>query len=63
MGQFRKVLERATQGDAEAIKELYKQYQPMLKKKSILNGKFDEDLYQTLSIAFLTAVSKYKIEH
>ena len=29
MGQFRKVLERATQGDAEAIKELYKQYQPI----------------------------------
>ena len=33
--------------------ELYKRCQPTIKKYSYVNGKFDEDLYQNLVIAFL----------
>ena len=36
--------------------ELYKRCQPTIKKYSYVNGKFDEDLYQNLVIAFLGVI-------
>lgn len=40
--------------------ELYKRCQPTIKKYSYVNGKFDEDLYQNLVIAFLGVIAKFK---
>lgn len=61
MGKFRELLRCAKQGNVDAVEKLYKQYQATLKKNSYVDGKFDEDLYQVLSISFLVALSKFKI--
>lgn len=61
MGKFRKLLRCAKQGNVDAVEKLYKQYQATLKKNSYVDGKFDEDLYQVLSISFLVALSKFKV--
>lgn len=45
----------------DAVEKLYKQYQATLKKNSYVDSKFDEDLYQVLSISFLVALSKFKV--
>ena len=52
--QARAVEERAVIG----ILELYK---PLLIKASILNGSFDEDLYQELCITLLKCIKQFRI--
>uniref|UniRef100_UPI00351FE8AA helix-turn-helix domain-containing protein n=1 Tax=Enterocloster clostridioformis TaxID=1531 RepID=UPI00351FE8AA len=52
--QARAVEERAVIG----ILELYK---PLLIKASILNGSFDEDLYQELCITLLKCIKQFGI--
>ena len=61
MGKFRELLLHAKQGNVDAVEKLYKQYQATLKKNSYVDGTFDEDLYQVLSISFLVALSKFKV--
>ena len=53
MGKYRDLLISAKDNNSEAVMELYKRCQPTIKKYSYVNGKFDEDLYQNLVIAFL----------
>lgn len=60
MGKYRELLIRAKSNDAEAITELYQQYQAMIMKYSYIGGKIDEDLHQTLVIVFLTSLAKFK---
>lgn len=60
MGKYRELLIRAKSNDAEAITELYQQYQAMIMKYSYIDGKIDEDLHQTLVIVFLTSLAKFK---
>ena len=50
----------AKHNNSEAVMELYKRCQPTIKKYSYVNGKFDEDLYQNLVIAFLGVIEKFK---
>ena len=59
MSTYKNLLEKAIQGNISAIENLYKQYQPMIKKMSWHDGYFDEDLYQTLSISFLRAITGF----
>lgn len=40
---------------------LFALYQPLIKKLSWHDGVYDMDLYQTLSMSFLDALSKFKI--
>ena len=61
MGAYRDLLERATQGDKNAVTELYNRYCHKIRKFSKVNGIHNEDLYQTLVIEFLHMVSKFRI--
>ena len=61
MGAYRDLLEKATQGDKDAVTELYNRYCHKIRKFSKVNGVLDEDLYQTLVIEFLQMVSKFRI--
>ena len=61
MGKYRDLLISAKHNNSEAVMELYKRCQPTIKKYSYVNGKFDEDLYQNLVIAFLGVIEKFKI--
>lgn len=58
---FCDLLLRAKSGEDEAIEELLNMYKPMLMKYAIINGVFDEDLYQELCIVILKCVRKYKL--
>lgn len=57
MGMYRDLLISAKHNNSEAVMELYK---PTIKKYSYVNGKFDEDLYQNLVLAFLGVIEKFK---
>ena len=51
----------AKEGKQDSIVALYNQYRPLMNHLSYHDGIYDEDLFQVLSIAFLTAVSKFKL--
>lgn len=56
---FRELLLQAKQGNEEAVEQLMEMYRPMLIKGAILNGRFDEDLYQELCITLLHTISRF----
>lgn len=61
MSSFRKTLMEAKEDNQDSIVALYNQYRPLINHLSYHDGIYDEDLFQVLSIAFLTAVSKFKL--
>ena len=56
MGMFKNTLLLAQQGNEKAMEKLLNRYDPLLKKCSIIQGHFDEDLYQSLILEFVRAV-------
>ena len=60
MGMFKNTLLLAQQGNEKAMEKLLNRYDPLLKKCSIIQGHFDEDLYQSLILEFVRAVSTFK---
>ena len=47
---FKELLLRAQAGDQRAQEKLLSLYQPLLMKESVVNGLFDEDVYQALAL-------------
>lgn len=58
---FKELLLRAQKGEEQPFLKLLLMYRPLLLKESIIDGAFDEDLYQELCIVFLKCVHKFKI--
>ena len=58
---FKDLLMRAKSSDNEALTELLLMYSPLLLKESIVDGVFDEDLFQELCIVFLKCVRRFRI--
>lgn len=58
---FKELLLLAKSSEKFAVKALMGMYKPLLMKESIVDGVFDEDLYQELQITFLRCVEKIKI--
>ena len=56
---FEEVLFRAQMGDQEAILQILEMFRPLLIKNSLINGRFDEDLYQELRIEVLKCSRTY----
>ncbi len=54
---FPHVLERARQGDAEAVQRIVVMLEPTLQKQSALAG--DDDAYSDLVVWLLKAIRKY----
>lgn len=52
---------QAKAGDEKAFGELLIMYRPLLLKESIVDGVFDEDLYQELCVVFLKCICKFRI--
>ena len=48
--EFDEILFRAKQGDKSAIELILELYRPLLVKNALINGAFDEDLYQELIV-------------
>ena len=58
---FKDLLLQAKAGDDKAITVLLLMYRPLLLKESIVDGIFDEDLFQELRLVFLKCVPKFRV--
>lgn len=58
---FKELLLRAKADDQTAIETLLKMYKPLLVKNAILNGNFDEDLYQELCITLIKSIRLFRM--
>ena len=58
---FKEMLLRAKAGRESAIMALLEMYKPLLVKYAIINGRFDEDLYQELCITLLHCIRTFRI--
>ena len=59
--KFEELLICAKLGDENARQKLLEMYRPMLVKASIINGSFDEDLYQELCVVLMKSIEKFVI--
>jgi hypothetical protein len=58
---FMDLLLRAKSGEDFAVMRIVEMYQPLLIKESIVNGTYDEDLYQELCLILLNCIRKINI--
>jgi len=58
---FEELLLQARAGEEQAVIGILELYKPLLIKASILNGSFDEDLYQELCITLLKCIKQFRI--
>jgi len=58
---FKDLLTRAQSGDEQASQDILEMYKPLLVRESILDGVFDEDMYQELCLTLLYCIKKFRI--
>lgn len=58
---FTELFLQAKEGEKSGIIGLLEMYKPLLVKRAILNGRFDEDLYQELCITLLKCIRAFRI--
>lgn len=63
MAEFVEMLVKAKHGDSKSKEELLNMYRPLLYKEALVDGIFDEDLFQELCLVFLTCVSRFNVQH
>ena len=56
---FKELIKAAAEGDEKALNTLYRMYQPLIIKMSMLNDEFDEDLHQEQMICFWKRVKTF----
>lgn len=59
--KFKDLFLLAQFGDDQAFAELLKMYRPLLLKEAIVDGMFDEDLFQELCIVFIRCVRRFRV--
>ena len=60
MMEFEEILFRAKMSDKQAIEQIVEMYRPLLIKNALVNGIFDEDLYQELTLELLKCIRYFK---
>ena len=58
---FKEMLLQAKSGREPAVGDLLEMYKPLLVKYAIINGRFDEDLYQELCIILLKCIAQFRM--
>ncbi|MDO4275053.1 MAG: helix-turn-helix domain-containing protein [Eubacteriales bacterium] len=58
---FEILLQQAKDGSQSAVLEIVEMYKPLLIKNAIVDGIFDEDLYQELVKVLLLCIKRYKV--
>lgn len=58
---FERLLLKAKEGNADAVLKILETYKPLLIKNAIVNGRFDEDLYQELVSTLLQCIQRFQI--
>ena len=59
MKNFKELILRAQRGDRREQEVLLGMYKPLLIKESVIDGVYDEDLYQELCYRFLVCVGRF----
>ena len=57
---FDELLYRAKAGDMDAKAEIFAMYRPLLIKYSLVNRRFDEDLYQELAVELMKWIRYFR---
>ena len=57
---FEELLFQAKMGDEKAVEQVLEMYQPLLVKNALVNGAFDEDLYQELLLETLKCINNFR---
>ena len=57
---FDELLYRAKAGDMDAKAEIFAMYRPLLIKYSLVNRRFDEDLYQELAVELMKCIRYFR---
>ena len=58
---FKELITRAKDDDTQAQEELLELYRGLLAKYAVVDGTFDEDLYQELCITLLRCIREFNI--
>lgn len=61
MTNFDDLLLQSKNGSKMAATEILEMYQPLLIKESVINGIYDEDLYQEFCLTLLQCINKIRI--
>ncbi len=59
--EFKELIIRAKRGENSAQEQLLELYKPLLSKEAIVDGAFDEDLYQELCLRFIRCIDKFEM--
>ena len=59
--EFKELIIRAKRGENSAQEQLLELYKPLLSKEAIVDGVFDEDLYQELCLRFIRCIDKFEM--
>lgn len=57
---FKDILMLAKLGDSNSMEVLLEIYRPLMLKEAIIDGVFDEDLFQELQIVFMHCVKVFR---
>jgi len=58
---FTEVIMAAKSNDDDAKNKLLQMYNPFILKNSMINNRFDEDLYQSLVQVFLRCIDRFTV--
>ena len=58
---FDELLLQAKTGDKPAVLALFQMYRPILVRNAIIEGNYDEDLYQELCITLLKCIKLFLV--
>lgn len=58
---FKELLSQAKDDNLQAKEALLERYKSLLLKEAIIDGVFDEDLYQELCVTLLDCIRKFRI--
>ena len=59
---FEALLISAQLQEKDSFEELLLRYKPLLVKEAVINGVFDEDLYQEYCMVFLRCIQKFSVD-
>ena len=59
--RFEVILQQAKEGNLQAVMEIVEMYKPLLIRNAIVEGNFDEDLYQELVQVLLKCIKNFSI--
>lgn len=58
---FKELITRAKGDDPQAKETLLERYKALLVKEAVIDGLFDEDLYQELCMTLLECIHKFRV--